>query len=206
MFSSGVLDKLLGGGVEEGRIVLIETVGGIGEEIATSFILSSLKEGKKALILLEKRRIRDIERIIRNLNGEYELIAPEDGDISLEELYTIGDTIRRRDADLVAFFLLSSLLVIHSPENVFSFCTDLFNHLRAKNAVGVFTMDKTLSNAKTRAMFEEVTDVVIETEEVIEGFRIKRGIRVKKNPIAPPTDYYELKFTDKGIEIGERIF
>ncbi|RLI89372.1 MAG: hypothetical protein DRO98_01205 [Archaeoglobales archaeon] len=206
MFSSGILDKLLGGGVEEGRIVLIETAGGVGEEIATGFVVSSLKEGKKALILLEKRRVRDVKKLIKDLKGEYELISPEDSDMSLEELYTIGDAIRRSSADLVVFFLLSPLLVIHSPENVFSFCTDMFNHIRARNALGVFTMDKTLSNAKTRAMFEEATDVVIEVEEVIEGFKIKRGIRIKKNPIAPPTDYYEIKFTEKGIEIGERIF
>ncbi|AEA47582.1 hypothetical protein Arcve_1582 [Archaeoglobus veneficus SNP6] len=206
MFSSGTaLDRLLGGGVEEGRTVLVETVGGLGEEVVLGFIVNALRNGRKVLILLGKRRMRDMIRFVGDGSGSYEMIAPENGDISLEELYTIGDSIRRRNAELVVFFLLSSLLVLHKPDKVFAFCTDLCNHIRSRNSTAIFTLDKALSDMKTRAMFEESSDVVIEIEEIIEGFNIRRGIRVKKNPIAPPTDYYELKLTNGGIEIGERI-
>jgi len=212
MLSSGIpeLDRLLGGGVEEGRIVLVETVGGLGEEIAMSFLLEALKKEEKVFVILEKRKVRDVKNLIKKnelKEDSLSLIVPENNDVSVQELFTITDAVRKcaRSNTFGVFQLLSPLLIIHDVAKVYSMFVEMSNFLRDANVTVVFTIDKTLSDRRVIATFEETADVVIEVEEIIDGFKITRGIRVKKNPMDSPTEFYELRVKGNSVEIGERI-
>jgi hypothetical protein len=52
-------------------------------------------------------------------------------------------------------------------------------------------------------MFEDLADVVIELEEVVESLKVRRGIRIKKNSLLPPTDFYSLKIDKNGFRIED---
>lgn len=212
MLSSGIpeLDRLLVGGVEEGRIVLVETMGGLGEEIAMSFLLEALRKEEKTFVILEKRRVRDVKNSIKKNNLKDDtltVIVLENKEVSIQELFTITDVVRRsaKSNSFGVFQLLSSLLIIHDVAKVYSMFVEMSNFLRDADVTVVFTIDKTLSDRRVIATFEETADVVIEVEEIIDGFKITRGIRVKKNPMDSPTEFYELRVKGNSVEIGERI-
>lgn len=216
MFSSGIskLDELLGGGVEEGRIVLIETIGELGEEIAMNFVAEALKSGENVFLILGRRKVRDIKKMLKSRGVEDEnrltiITSTELGykTVDLYKLYTISFAIRQeaKKNKLCSIEILQPLLILHGSQKIYNFFLEVVNLLKKEEVTGIFTIDKKLSKPRTLAMFEEQSDVVIEIEELLKWLKIERGIRVKKNPLAPHTDFYELKITEKGIEIGERI-
>jgi len=77
--------------------------------------------------------------------------------------------------------------------------------VRDKNGVLIAIIDKKLVDERTLSMFENESDYVIEIEEIVERLKIRRGIRIKKNPKKPPSKFYELLINDRGIRLGKRI-
>ncbi len=215
MLSSGIkkLDELLGGGVEEGRAILIETISGLGDLLALSFVAESLKRREKCFVILGRKRIRDIRKFFEDRGVDtsnltiittYEKSKKK---LNLDELFLISHTIKElaKTTKFGSIDILQPLLILYDPRKIYSLLSEIVGILKDSNVTTVLTVDKRLVDNRTLAMFEELVDVVIELEEVVDNLKVRRGIRIKKNSLSPPTHFYSLKIDKNGFEIGEKI-
>ncbi|NJE00209.1 hypothetical protein E3E26_10550 [Thermococcus sp. LS1] len=192
------LDKLLGE-VPEGSMILIETVGTLGEEIAVS-MLQTNKEKAVAFVTsqlreeFEKRfNLREIEMVVLGR------------DMYQEELYKISYILRNvPEGSSVGFFLLHPLLVFQSSSIVFRLFSELVTIVQEKKAVMVVLLDKRLINSKSLAVFENYATHVIDIIEEVDEFKITRGLRIKKSP-GGGTDFYEFDIINGEVIIGNPI-
>ncbi|WP_461865835.1 hypothetical protein [Thermococcus sp.] len=192
------LDILLGE-VEPGSTVLIETVGTLGEEIATSMLLENRG---RAIAFITPKLKEDFEKRFRS--DEIELVVLG-RDIQQQELYQISFTFRKMlKGSCVAFFILHPLLVFHPPEVVFRLFSELADIVREKKATMVVMIDKRLVDEKTLAMFENHASHIIDIVEVVVGFRVTRGLRIKKSPLGG-TGFYRLDISNGEVRIGEPL-
>lgn len=204
MFYSGIqkLDGLVGV-VDEGRIILIETVGDLGVEIAMSFMKDALKRDYQVFIVVSEGKEKDVRKSLSNYIDSVNLITSGKS-FTFQELYTISLITRGREEKIGLIKILQPLLTIHEPKKVYNLFLEMVENLRKSDVTVIFTIDKKLVDDRILAMFENDADIVIEIEELIENFKIKRGIRVKKSPNMPPSDFYELEI-NKEIRIGDKI-
>lgn len=191
------LDELIGE-VEPGR-VLLETAGELGREFVFKFLQTAEKSGENVFIFVPERMVQDVSTWLENPT----VVHPEEG-INIHELFTISLALRNIDAKTGGFLLLDSLIILHPPDNVFQLFRELTEIVRKRKQLLVITLDKGLVDEKTLAMFEEESDYVVELREIVDGFRLKKGIRVKKSPLKPPSDFYELIIDKERIDVGDR--
>ncbi|AEA46924.1 RAD55 family ATPase [Archaeoglobus veneficus] len=192
------LDELIGG-IETGRVVLIETVGGLGSELVYRFMENAIESGENVFAVVPKRMKKDLEKRLKNAR----IIVPN-GEISMQELYTVSLAIKRMHEKVGCIEIFQPLLIIHGPEKIYQLFQDVGNAIREKDMLVLVTIDKKLVDERTLAMFEDEADYVIEVEEVMEGLKIRRGIRIKKSPGGIPTDFYELRI-NTDVHVGEKV-
>ncbi len=192
------LDILLGD-VAPGSTILIETVGTLGEEIATSTLLAN--RGNAVAFITPKLQ----EEFERKFDPEDVKMVVLGRDINQQELYQISLTFRKLlKGSWVAFFILHPLLVFHPPEIIFKLFSELVDIVREKRAVLAVLLDKRLIDERTLAMFENHATHIIDIVEVVEGFRVTRGIRIKKSPLGG-TGFYRLDISSGEVKIGEPL-
>ncbi|AIF69100.1 hypothetical protein PAP_03400 [Palaeococcus pacificus DY20341] len=192
------LDDLLGD-VEPGSVVLIETVGELGIEI----IINTLIENKgKSAAFVTPRLKRRMEKTPA-LNGLIYLTLGED--FAPQELFKITHSVRQLPNDrFLGVFFLQPLLVFHPPQTVYRFFSELSDIARERGLVLMTLVDKRLVSDKTLATFEDASTHVIDIVEVVEGFKITRGIRIKKSP-KEISGYYHLELKEGKVIIGESL-
>jgi len=205
MFYSGIqkLDELIGV-IDEGRVILIETIGDLGIEIAISFMKDALMRKYEVFVIVPEGRERDVRKSLSEWIDNVNLIKSGES-FTFQELYTISLITHGRKEKMGLIKILQPLLIVHDPQKVYNLFLEMIENLRESMITTIFTIDKKLVESRVLAMFENGADVVIEIEETIENFKIKRGIRVKKSPTMPPSDYYELRINKDGVYIGDRI-
>ncbi len=186
------------GEISNGRVVLIETVGDLGLRLALSFLRNAIKNGFKVFAIVPKRLRGDLRRKL----GDARILTPND-EFTMHELFTVSLTVKRLEEKVGLLDILQPLLIIHSPEKVYQLFQEICEIVRERNGVLIAIIDKKLVDSRILAMFESEADYVIDIEEVVDGLRIRRGIRVKKNPNKPPSKFYELVVDERGIRIGE---
>ena len=192
------LDILLGE-VAPGSTILIETVGTLGEEIATSTLLAN--RGNAVAFITPKLQ----EEFERKFDPEDVKMVVLGRDINQQELYQISLTFRKLlKGSWVAFFILHPLLVFHPPEILFRLFSELVDIVRERRAVLTVLLDKRLIDERTLAMFENHATHIIDIVEVVEGFRVTRGIRIKKSPLGG-TGFYRLDISSGEVKIGEPL-
>ena len=130
-----------------------------------------------------------------------------DRKLNLDELFLISHTIKElaKTTKFGCIDILQPLLILYDPRKIYSLFSEIVGILKDSNVTTVLTVDKRLVDDRTLAMFEELVDVVIELEEVVDNLKVRRGIRIKKNSLSPPTHFYSLKIDKNGFEIGEKI-
>jgi len=215
MLSSGIakLDELLGGGVEESRVILIETTAGLGDLLALNFVAESLKKGERCFVILGSKKVKDFRRFLKDRGADTSKLTvittseKSDRKLNLDELFLISHTIKElaKSTKFGNIDILQPLLILYDPKKVFALFSEICCFLKESKITTVLTIDKRFVDERTLAMFEELADVVIELEEVVDNLKVKRGIRIKKNSLSPPTDFYSLKIDKNGFEIGEKI-
>ena len=198
-FDVSKFDEILGV-IEGGRVVLIESVGDLGLRIALGFLKNAIAEGRNVFAVVPKRLKEDVCRAL----GKVRILVPDD-EFTLHELFTVSLAMKRVEERVGLVDILQPLLIIHSPEKVYQLFQDVCDMIREKKGILLATIDKKLVDGKVLAMFETEADYVIEIEEVVEGLRIRRGIRIKRCPNRPPTKFYELLVDESGMRLGERI-
>ncbi|MBO8173715.1 MAG: hypothetical protein H0Z18_00500 [Thermococcus sp.] len=192
------LDEFLGE-ISEGSVVLIETLGDLGEEI----IIEALKENKeKSVAFVTKRLKEELGRIPELKNMKYIVFGE---DFAPQELFKITYKLRQiLNGYLVGLFFLQPLLVFHPPETVYKFFSEVSSITHDNRLVLIAILDKRLIDGKTLAMFENASTHVIEIVEELEKFRVIRGIRIKKSPKGS-SGFYELIIKDGKVTIGEPL-
>jgi len=211
MLSSGIrkLDEILGGGIDFGRSVLIETISGLGDILALNIVAEALRRNVDSFIVLGRKRVRDIREFLRSRGVDPSSLTivttTEKGErkINLDELFMISHTIKdlARRAKLGYIDILQILLILHDPRKIYALFLDIISAMKELEVSAVMTLDKRFVDERTLAMFEDLADIVIEFEEVIEKMNVRRGVRVKKNSIYPPTDFYPVRVCRDGILI-----
>ncbi len=188
------------GDIAGGRVILIETVGDLGLRLALGFLKNAIKEGIGVFAIVPKRLKDDLKK---ELNAA-KILTPND-EFTLHELFTISLAIKKLEERVGLIDILQPLLIIHSPEKVYQLFQEICDIVREKKGILIAIIDKKLADSKILAMFENEADYVIDIEEIVEGLRIRRGIRVKKNPNKPPSKFYELIVNEHGMRLGEQI-
>ncbi len=214
MLSSGIpeLDDMLGGGVEEGRIVLIVAVSGIGDLLALNFVAEALRKGMDSFMISGRKNAEDVRRYLSRRGVDVSKLrtittADRNSKLNLDELFLISHTIKElaKSMRFGLIDILHPLLILHDSRKVYSLLSDIVHILRESKVTTVMGIDKRFVDCRTLAMLEDLSDVVIELEEIVDGLRIRRGIRIKKNVLNPPTDFYSLKLDGTSFSICERI-
>ncbi len=103
--------------------------------------------------------------------------------------YTLREVAKDR---LIVVFFLQSLLAIYPAGVIHHFFSELTHIAVEHNLILVAMGDKRLVDERTLALFEESATHVIDIVEVVDGFKITRGIRVKVSPYGG-TGFYEFK-------------
>jgi len=196
-FNLPKLDKLLGN-ISKGRVILIEGVGNLALKLALKFLKNAVDEGYEVFAIVPKRLRKDISREV-NAN----VIVPNDN-LTFHELFTISLIVKKLTENIGLIDIIQPLLIVHSPEKVYQLFQEICDIVRSRDGVLVVTIDKKFVDEKVLAMFEMEADFVIEIDEVVDKLKVIRGIRVKKSPVNPPSDFYKLYFNDD-IEVGEKI-
>lgn len=196
-FGIKMLDELLGE-ISDGSVILIEGVGEIPFMIGKLFLKNAIKSGY-AVFAIVPERVRKLLDDLKDLR----IVTPDDT-FSLQDLFTISLVVRDLKEKVGLIDIFHQLLMIHEPEKVYQLFRDICQLVRNKGGVVVITLDKRICDERTLAMFEVESDFVIEVEEIAEGLKIKRGIRVKKSPTKPPSDYYKLEIDDGEFRVGEK--
>ncbi len=188
------------GEVGKGRVILIESVGDLGLRLALGFLKNAIKEGYDVYALVPKKLKNDLKRELGNAN----ILIPN-REYTLHELFTISLVMRRMEEKVGLIDILQPLLIIHSPEKIYQLFQEICDVVRDKEGILLVIIDKKIVSSRILAMFEGEADYVIEIEEVVDGLRIRRGIRVKKSPENLPTNFYELIINGKFMKLGDRI-
>ena len=196
-FNLPKLDKLLGN-ISKGRVILIEGVGNLALKLALKFLKNAIDKGYQVFAIVPKRLRKDISREV-NAN----VIVPNDN-LTFHELFTISLIVKKLTENIGLIDIIQPLLIVHSPEKVYQLFQEICDIVRSRDGVLVVTIDKKFVDEKVLAMFEMEADFVIEIDEVVDKLKVIRGIRVKKSPVNPPSDFYRLYF-DGDIEVGEKI-
>ncbi|RLF88766.1 hypothetical protein DRN43_05160 [Thermococci archaeon] len=192
------LDELLGE-IELGSTVLIETIGEIGIEIA----IEALKRNKeKSAVFLTPRLKKRLEHIFELGEVVYLTLGE---DFAPQELFKVTHALRELPEDrFIAVFLIQPLLIFHPSQRVYRFFAELSDIANAQGIILMTMIDKRLVDERTLATFEESATHVIDIVEVIQGFKIIRGLRIKKSP-KKISGFYKLKIKDGNVEVGELL-
>ena len=192
------LDELLGE-IELGSTVLIETIGEIGIEIA----IEALKRNKeKSAVFLTPRLKKRLEHIFELGEVVYLTLGE---DFAPQELFKVTHALRELPEDrFIAVFLIQPLLIFHPSQTVYRFFAELSDIANARGIILMTMIDKRLVDERTLATFEESATHVIDIVEVIQGFKIIRGLRIKKSP-KKISGFYKLKIKDGNVEVGELL-
>ncbi len=192
------LDELLGD-ISDGSVILIEGVGEIPFMMGKLFLKNAIKMEYEVFAIVPERA----RKLLDDLKG-LRIVTPDDT-FSLQDLFTISLVVRDLKEKVGLIDIFQQLLMIHEPEKVYQLLREVCQLIRNKGGVAVVILDKRICDERTLAMFEVESDFVIEVEEIAEGLKIKRGIRVKKSPTKPPSDYYKLEIDDGEFRIGEKV-
>jgi len=199
MGESGI-SKLLMDMDSPSGIVLIETPGVMGEEVALELVKAYKGEKKVAFITPKQKRMFKGNPEFSDMDVK---VIGED--IHPQELYQITFAFRNLTRkSKIALLSLHFLLVFHPAEVVYKLFSELTKISIDKDLLLIATVDYRILDLKSLAMFEGLATHVLEILEVINGFKIKRGIRVKKSPTGG-TGFYEISLMEGKIQVGEPI-
>ncbi|WP_461863270.1 hypothetical protein [Thermococcus sp.] len=192
------LDKFLGD-IQPGSTVLVSTIGELGIEI----VITAIKENREKSVVFVTPRIRkQLEQIPKLRDISYFTLGEDFAPQELFEITRIGREILKNY--MVGVLFLQPLLIFHSPDMVYRVFSELSDIALRHDLILISIIDKRLVDERTLASFEESATHVIDIVEVVEGFRVIRGLRIKKSPRGS-TDFYRLEIVNGKIIIGEAI-
>ncbi len=199
MEGSGI-GKLLKDINESSGVVLVEAPGVLGDDVA--FELVRMYKGKRRVAFITPKQKKIFEDDPDFSDIDIKVIGE---DIHPQELYQITFAFRNLvEGSKIALLSLQFLLIFHPAEVVYKLFSELTKISIEKNLLLIVTVDYRILELKSLAMFEGLATHVLEILEVIDGFKVRRGIRVKKSPKGG-TGFYEIRLEDGRVKVGEPI-
>ncbi len=216
MVSTGVgeLDKLLNEGYPDKSAVLVVGPPGIGKEaLGYWFTQAGLSQGDFCLYvtrLAVSEIIQDVKAFGVEIRGSPVWFAREGGQtrIDINDLpglsFGIKDALKKNGERPVRIVtdLLSSLLMLNSPETIYRFLSQLLSEVKQYNAVVLATLEDRMHQPQVLAAMEQLFDGVLELRLYEEGLRIHPLLRILKMRGMPPLPgYFSFAFTHHKMEI-----
>ena len=207
--------------ITKSEIMLIESIAGVGGDVLARQLLALLmKENQKVFVTTSvkpKKQIVDeflsfdvrediIEKnlfIITAIREEASNVIP----IDMRKVFVISNAVKSCYSSCVAGSLeiLNTLFFLEKREVIQKFLLELIQEARIRNVSLIIPIDIGIWNSGSISFAENLADIIIELQEAVTGFKILRGLRLKKMDNLPPTPFFEYKITEKGIDVGDVI-
>src|SRR5438128_729423 len=216
MVSTGVeeLDRLLREGYPEKSAILVAGPPGIGKEaLGYWFMQNGLSQGDFCLYIT-RLAVSEVYQDIRafGVDGKSAPIwfAREGGQTKcdLNDLAGLSVNIKetlRRNGDKpirVVTDILSSLLMLNSPETIYRFLSQLLSEVKQYNAVVLASLEEGMHQPQVLAAMEQLFDGVLELRLYEEGLRIRPLLRIlKMRGLPPDPSYFNFSFAHHKMEI-----
>ena len=201
--------------------ILIEASAGLGADIlAISFLAQEILKNNNVFIVTATKSYEQIRKefemfsISESALKRKLLLATTSKEdfpnvyyINLSELFTISNIIKRflTNSHMGFIDIFSPLLVLEKASNVFLLLQTIIDAVHASLGSIFITVDPYIAEKKSIALFESLSDIVIEMKEEVRGFQVIRGLRIKKIIGGAPTKFYEYTISKNGILIGDPL-
>ena len=216
MVSTGVeeLDQLLKEGYPDKSAILVVGPPGIGKEaLGYWFTETGLTQGDFCLYvtrLAVSEITQDVKAFGVEIKGSLVWFARAGGQTKLDinDLpglsFSIKEILKKkgeRPARIVTD-ILSSLLMLNSPETVYRFLSQLLSEVKQYNVVVFATLEDGMHQPQVLAAIEQLFDGVLELRLYEEGLRIHPLLRILKMRGMPPLPgYFSFAFAHRKMEI-----
>ena len=215
------IDELMKKLQRQSEILLIESIAGVGGDVLIRQLLASLmKENQKVFVTTSvKPRWQIIDEFLnfdiskdsieRNLFvvTAIQEDAPNVISIDMRKIFVISNAVKSCFSSCVAGSLeiLNTLFFLEKREVIQKFLLELIQEARIRNVSLIIPVDIGIWNSSSISFAENLADIIIELQEAVTGFKILRGLRLKKIDNLPPTPFFEYRITERGISVGDVI-
>jgi len=220
--SSGVpaLDQILAGdGYPDRSTVLVVGPPGIGKEaLGYWFTQSGLTQGDFCLYVT-RLSVKEVLQDEKGFGIDTQQKVPfwfasEGGQVKYDvnDLAGISHNIKevlKQNAGRrirIVTDVLSSLLMLNTPETVYRFLTQLFADVKKYDAVLLATLEEGMHQPQVLAAMEQLFDGVVEMRLYEEGLRVMPLLRIRKMRGVPPQPgYFNFSLTKNGMEVTQYV-
>jgi len=220
--SSGVpaLDQILAGdGYPDRSTVLVVGPPGIGKEaLGYWFTQSGLTQGDFCLYVT-RLSVKEVLQDEKGFGIDTQQKVPfwfasEGGQVKYDvnDLAGISHNIKevlKQNAGRrirIVTDVLSSLLMLNTPETVYRFLTQLFADVKQYDAVLLATLEEGMHQPQVLAAMEQLFDGVVEMRLYEEGLRVMPLLRIRKMRGVPPQPgYFNFSLTKNGMEVTQYV-
>jgi KaiC/GvpD/RAD55 family RecA-like ATPase len=216
--SSGIpaLDKLLTDGYPDRTAVLVTGAPGVGKQaLGYWFTYSGLLQGDFCLYvtrLSSKEVIRDAKGFGVDYSQKVPLwIAGEGGQITYDHRdlpglsFNIKEALKKNSSRRIRIVadVLSPLLMLNSPNSIYSFLTQLLAEVKQYDAILLATFEDGMHDPTVTTAMQALFDGVLELRVYDEGsLRFVSLLRIlKMTGIPPQPGYFSFSFSREGMEI-----
>ncbi len=218
MVSSGIpsLDRLLGDGYPDKSTILVVGPPGIGKQgLGYWFIRSGLVQGDIGLYIT-RLTVQEVIHDIRGFGLDGRQVTPvwlasDSRDAkydpnNIEGLTTnILDFLRNNAGKRIRITIdiISSLLVLYSPEAVYKFLVLLFAEIKRHDVVLLATLEDSMHKSEVLATMQQLFDGVLELRIYEDRLRLLPLLRISKmRGTLPSHGYFHVSFSKSGIEVS----
>lgn len=218
MVSSGIpsLDRLLGDGYPNKSTILVVGPPGIGKQgLGYWFIQCGTIQGDINLYVT-RLSIREVLHDIGGFGIDIQRVTPVwFASDSRETKYdpnniagsssSILDFLRKNAGSRVriAIDVLSSLLVLTSPEAIYRFLAQLFSEIKQYDVVLLATLEESMHSPEVLATIQQLFDGVVELRMYEDKLRLLPLLRITKmRGMLPSPSYFHVSFSKTGMEVN----
>jgi len=216
MLSTGLdeLDQLLRGGYPDKSAILVVGPPGIGKEALGYWFIQSGLTREDFCLYVTRLAVPEVLQDIRAfcINGQSAPVwfARDGGQTKcdLSDLpglsFSVKETLRRNGERPIRVVtdILSSLLMLNSPEVIYRYVSQLLSDVKQYNAVFLATIEDEMHQPQVLAAMQQLFDGVVELRLYEEGLKVLPLLRIRKMRGMPPEPrYYNFSFNHRKMEI-----
>lgn len=211
------LDHILGGeGYPEKSAVLLVGAPGVGKEaLGYWFTHSGLSQGDFCLYVT-RLSAREILKDSKAFGVNYEQrvpfwVAGDGGQLKCDVndlsglSFNIKDILKKNNPRRIRIVtdIVSTLLMMSSPETVYKFLSQLISEIKQHDAVVLATLEDGMHSPQVITAMQQLFDGVVEFRVYEEGLKFTPILRIRKMiGVTPSTGYYNFSFTKNGLELS----
>src|SRR3989449_4285645 len=216
MLSTGLdeLDQLLKGGYPDKSAILVVGTTRIGKEALGYWFMQNGLTREDFCLYVTRLAVSEVLQDVRafGINGQNAPVwfAREGGQTKcdLNDLpglsFSVKETLRRNGERQIRVVtdVLSSLLMLNSPEVIYRYVSQLLSEVKQYRAVFMATLEDGMHQPQVLAAMQQLFDGVVELRLYEEGLRVLPLLRIRKMRGMPPESaYYNFAFTNRKMEI-----